>query len=207
MKNTLIERKRNKIIFIIVVIGCFLYLGAKATYTSYESLIDSNANVPISQIKIFINGENVVANSGSLNNNILLDNVEWTSTHTREGKISPGSSGTISLELDATESEVAILYDFQLVDKEVDEDKYLTFTSVTSSDTIVKTSADTYSGILTMDDIEDGKIVNLEINFEFDSTTDIEGIEDDTHNYSDLFDINFHAVQYKGEELVAYNGG
>ena len=207
MKDTLIGRKRNKLIFIIVVIGCFLYLGAKATYTSFESLIDANASVPISQIKIYINGEDVVANTGSLNNNILLDNVEFTSTHTREGKISPGTTGTISLELDATESEVAILYEFELVDKEVDDDKYLTFTSVTSSDTIVRTGADTYSGILTMSDIENDKIVNLEIDFEFDSLVDIEGIENDDHNYSDLFDINFHAVQYRGETLVPYNGG
>ena len=125
---------------IVLVVGCFLYLGAKATYTSYESSISGDVETTVAGISLKINGQNVMNGHSALNNQILLDDITWTSTHTRSGKISPGSHGTIELELDPEGSDVAIKYDFRYVDKSRDPTKLITFTDITSDDNgIIKT--------------------------------------------------------------------
>lgn len=199
---------RNKFIlfiFIIVLIFGFLYLSGIDTFTSYESLISGNSSFKTSGIKVKLNDIDIINDTTILDNNFFMNNVVWNSTHTREGKISPGSSGSFNLKLDPEGSEVAILYEFRFVDKKIDANKLLTFENITNDDSnVVRTAIDTYSGIVSLNDIKNGKIINFNIDFLFDSLEDIEGIENDEHTYDDLFEINFTAVQYNGEELVPY---
>ena len=201
------KHKKYLIIFIVLVVCCFLYLGAKATYTSYESVVDGNAKTDIAKIKLKVNGIDVVSNNdGTLNNNVILNNITWDSTHTREGKLSPGSHGTIDLELDATGSEVAILYEFRFIDKLIDEDKLLTFSNITSSNNITRTAVDTYTGVLTLDDINNGVKPIVSVDFFFDYLDDIEGITEDNQVLDDLFEIHLHVLQYRGETITEYTG-
>ncbi len=202
MKN---KKKIFTIIFMVLIIGCFLYLGARSTYTSFESEIEGNAATSLAGINLTINGVDVVSNNdGTLDNRIILDNTTWVSTHTREEKISPGSSGTIDLELDPSGSEVAILYEFRFVDKKIDDDKLLTFGNITSTDTLIRTGVDTYTGVITLNDINQSRTVTLSADFYFDYLTDIEGITEDNQSLDDLFEIHFHAIQYRGEEIEEY---
>ncbi len=206
MKNKF--NPKNIVFVLLLILGaCFLYWGSKITYTSYESMIEGSASSHTAGIKIKINGVNVLDSSAVLDDRIILDNTTWVSTHTRAGKLSPGSRGTIDLQLDPTGSEVAILYEFQFVDKVIDEDKLINFDSITCDDTgFTRTAVDTYSGILTMNDVMDGKKVNISVDFYFDYLTDIEGITEDNQTLDDLFEIHFHAIQYNGETLVPYSG-
>ena len=201
-----IRKRANKIrvILIVVLIGCFLYLGASLTYTAYESLVDARVKNDVAGISIKINGEDVIGSDGTLDKNVILDNTTWKSTHTREEKISPGSSGTIAMELDPTGSEVAIIYTFKFVDKQIDEDKLLTFSSITSDHTFTRTAEDEYTGIIPISELSEK--VNISVDFFFDALTDMEAIEEDNQELDDLFEIHFHAYQYKGEEIVPYNG-
>lgn len=197
---------RKTIWYIIILCSlAFLYFGAKGTYTAYESLINKDMDNRVAPIHLRINGEEIGADS-VLDNRIILDNITWTSSHTRAGKLSPGSTGTFEFELDPTGSEVAILYQIQLIDKEVDPDKIVTFQNVTSDRTLVRTAIDTYSGIITLSNIEAEQKTHISIDFIFDDTEDIEGITEDNQVYEDFFEIHFTAFQYKGEQLVAYTG-
>ena len=201
-----IKEKRNIFIAIIILVLCFLYLGAKVTYTSFESLIEGRASVKTAGIHLLVNGYDVTDVNSVLSSNVILDNITWVSTHTREGKLSPGSTGTIDLELDPSNSEVAILYEFQFIDKMIDDDKLINFGNIVSDHTLVRTAEDTYSGIFTLSEIENGEKVHLDVDFYFDYITDIEGITEDNQVLDDLFEIHLHAVQYQGEELVPYTG-
>lgn len=203
------DRKKTISIFILVLlVGCFLYFKARATYTSYESNVEGRVSTNVGEIHIKINGVDVVAtNDGTLDNRVILDNITWESTHTREGKISPGSTGTIDLEVDPSGSEVAILYEFRFVDQQIDEDKLLTFSNIVPAEGMIRTSADTYTGIITLNDITAGKKYHLSTDFFFDYITDIEGITEDNQILDDLFEIHFHAVQYEGETITPYTGG
>ena len=198
--------KKVAFIFLFLMIGCFYYLSSKSTYTSYETNTTGKVNTKTADIHLTINGFDVINSGGVLDNRIILENTTWESTHTREKKISPGSSGTIDLELDPAGSEVAILYEFRFVDKMIDEDKLLNFGDIVCDDTLVQTAVDTYSGIITLDDIEDEKVINLSVDFYFDYLNDIEGITEDNQVLDDLFEIHFHALQYNGETLTPYSG-
>lgn len=203
------DKKKTIGIFVLVLlVGCFLYFKARATYTSYESNVEGRVSTNVGEIHIKINGVDVVAtNDGTLDNRVILDNITWESTHTREGKISPGSTGTIDLEVDPSGSEVAILYEFRFVDQQIDEDKLLTFSNIVPAEGMVRTSADTYTGVITLNDITAGKKYHLSTDFLFDYITDIEGITEDNQILDDLFEIHFHAVQYEGETITPYTGG
>ena len=208
MKKIRWNSKKIIFLFLLIVSVCFLYLGSRSTYTAYESEIQGTANSRTAGIQLKINGFDVMSGDSSLDNRILLDNTTWVSTHTREEKISPGSSGTIDLELDPTGSDVAILYEFQFVDKVIDEDKLLNFGTITSDDTsFIRTGIDTYSGILPLADVLAGNTVTVSDDFYFDYLTDIEGITEDNQTFDDLFEIHFHALQYQGETLVPYTAG
>lgn len=198
---------KNKLFLVLAILFsiAFLYFGAKGTYTAYESIVSGRMDNQVSEIHLKINGEELGVDD-ELDNSVILDNITWTSTHTREGKMSPGSTGDLSLELDATGSEVAILYTIQFVDKDVDENKFLTFDQVTCDRTIVKTAADTYSGIITLNDILNNRKVHINAHFFFDNTVDIEGFTEDDQQYEDFFEIHFQALQYQGETLVPYTG-
>lgn len=197
--------KNNSIILSIVLLLCLgcLYFGAKHTYTAYESSVSTNASNDISGIHLRINGEEIHQNS-ILNNRVILDNVTWISTHTRANKISPGSTGSFQLELDPSGSEVAILYELQFVDKVVDDDKILTFGNIVSDDTLVQTAADTYSGIISLSQIENNQRIHISVGFAFDASQDIEGFREDNQAYDDFFEINVKVYQYLGETLVPY---
>ena len=200
--------KKAAFIFLFLAIGYFFYLSSKSTYTSYESNITGKVNANTAGIHLSINGFDVMNSGEILDNRIILENTTWESTHTREKKISPGSSGTIDLEVDPSSSDVAILYEFQFVDKVIDEEKLLNFGDIVSEDSsFIRTGVDTYTGLFTLDDINNGKKANIHVDFYFDYLNDIEGITEDNQVFDDLFEIHFHAIQYKGEEIIPYSGG
>ncbi len=200
------EFKKHTILIVVVIsLLAFLYLNAKSTYTSYESNVQTKIESDIADFQLKINGYDV-SGAGTLSDEILLDHFTWESTHTREGKISPGSRGICDLVLDPTGSEVAILFEFEFVGKDQDETKLLNFGSITSQYSIVQTGPSTYAGIIPKSAIENGDTVTITLEFYFDAEVDIEGIEVDEHQYDDLFEINFHAQQYLGETLVPYTG-
>ena len=197
--------KKRKLFLVIVLILCsfVLYYGSKYTYTSYESSVDAEVNSKVAGINVSINGQNIVKEKLD---SVKLDNITLTSTHTREGKISPGSTGTFAITLDPTGSEVAFRYDFELIDKSTDNSKLLTFDGFTSDNgNLIKTASNTYTGIITLDDINNNKVINITGSFTFNND-DIPAITEDNGNLDDFFEIKFHAIQYNGEEITPYNG-
>lgn len=200
------KKKINyKKIYIIVFLVCILYLFGKITYSFYESRVNDRVEADVADFTILINGTDVSETDGVLDSGVILDNISWATDHTREDMISPGSSGVIELEMDPTQSEVAILYEFQLIDKNIDSTKLVEFESVSSDSDVIKTAADTYSGIITLADINNQVKPVINIAFNFDYEDDIEIDDDESQTLDNLFEIHFHAVQYRGEQLVPYS--
>lgn len=197
-------KKRHFILFIIIVSLCFTYLTKGATLAAFESLITGIVRTKTAAIHLTINNVNVIDSDDVLDGSMLLQNVTWTSTHTRSGKLSPGSSGTITMELDPAGSEVAILYEFRFVDKTIDSTKLLNISNITSDAQFVRTAVDTYSGIISLADIQNGITPDVSFDFLFDPNVDIDAITEDSGNMSDFFEVHFKALQYRGETLVPY---
>lgn len=189
--------------FIVIICFAFLYYNSISSYSSYESSIDGSVDSKVSGIKLNINGQDVILNS---ENGVLLDNIILNSSaHTRPGTISPGADGNISFTLDPSGSGVAILYDFTIIDKQTDDDKLLTCTGFKSSNgNLIRTGENTYTGLITLDDINKNKVIDLSLGFIFDDE-EVEGITSDDAPLENFISISFHAIQYNGEEIVPYS--
>ncbi len=205
MENRKSIHKIFSAIMILFVIACFFYLSSKITYTSYESETQAHFDVEVTDLKLALNGVDVLHTASPLDSSVLTDHITWNSSHVRTGKVAPGTSGSFSIELDPTGSQVAFMFDFEFVTDNLPEGMTITYSNIHSDREIVQTDEFVYSGILTLADIDAGAKVTIFVDFLIDYDEDVE-VEDFTpEQIEGLFEINFHAIQYRGEELVPYD--
>ena len=167
----------------------------RVSYSSYESEADGLVNANPSKWHIEINGNDV---SNSPTQVITVDDVTWNATHTRSGKIGPGSTGTVELELDCTGTEVSVDYEFYFRDSTVDSDLILTVTNVTSTSTITRVSNNRYTGRLSLTEINNNvkPVITVYLSWVNDDT--INDLDRDIDDDSNFLLIDFNATQYKG---------
>lgn len=198
---------KNKIKFLLVCVFCVccLYLLTNVTYTSFQSGINANVSSTISTWSIKINDQDVTS---TLNQTLNISNISWDSTHADTTLVAPGSSGTTQFVIDPTTTKVAIRFDFTYIDKTVDSNNVLTVTNVAISDnSLVKTGANVYTGIFTLDEIQAGnpktltvtlEWINNELNNDNDSSI---GLGQTSPNFV-TFDLE--ASQYTGETITPF---
>lgn len=200
------KNKRNFIQCVIVVfciILCFLYLKSKATYSSYESVVDGNIDSSIASWNIKIDNESIT--TLDMNKSVGINDIKWDTTNVREGKVAPGSSGVMNINIDASETDVAVKYEMEIIDKVVDNTKFFTVTDIFSTNTnLIKTGLNKYVGILSIDDIENGIKPNIQIDMEWKTTEEIVYKDENADDLESFIVINFVASQYNGEEIVPY---
>lgn len=191
------------VVFFVIVIVCLLYLKSKGTYTSYSSEVDGSADSVIAGWNIKIDKEEVTTSSIK---NVAISDIKWEGNRVEEGKVAPGSYGKMNVEIDPTGTDVAIKYDFEIIDKKVDENVILTVDNITQSDVeLIKTGPNMYTSLLTLDMIKKGvkPVLHLDVMWENDDS--INDYEDKDFDLDNFLKINFSAVQYRGEEIVPYS--
>lgn len=200
------KNKRNCIQCVIVVfciILCFLYLKSKVTYSSYESVVDGNIDSSIASWNIKIDNESIT--TLDMNKSVGINDIKWDTTNVREGKVAPGSSGVMNINIDASETDVAVKYEMEIIDKTVDNTKFFTVTDIFSTNTnLIKTGLNKYVGILSIDDIENGIKPNIQIDMEWKTTEEIVYKDENSDDLESFIVINFVASQYNGEEIIPY---
>ena len=93
------------------------------------------------------------------------------------------------------------MYTFTINDKQSGLEKLLKFNNFSSDNgNLFKTGENEYTGLVTLNDINNGKVINITMGFEF-SNEDIEGSGFDDSNLDDYFSIDFKAIQYNGEKI------
>lgn len=198
MKNRI-----KKIIIVCTLLICFIFLITRITYSSYESNTEGNVTGNIAGWNIKIND---VIVSNEVDKEVDIDDVVWNSTHTRSGKLAPGSTGTFNIKLDFAGTDVAVRFDIEIIDKTIDPDKMLTLLDIDTADvTLVRTGVSTYSAIVDVDDI-DTTIVNLALDLSWVNDDNVDNPIDDDGENDDFLEVNFKAVQYQGGALTAYTG-
>lgn len=188
------------IVFFIFI--CLFYLESKVTFTSYKSNVDASIDVKPAVWNINIDNESI--NNLEVDKSILLNNVNWQTPHVRENKLAPGSKGKVLINVNAQDTDVAIVYSFTIVDNTINKKKLLRVESISSSNTnIVKTGPSTYTSILLLPDIKKGFVPQYEISLVWDNTGDIDynSINFDGDNF---MTVSFSAKQYRGEDIIPY---
>ena len=159
------DNKHNIIVIILLFLTFIsLYVLSNKTYTSYESLVDDEITLDIATWKILIENQNIV----KATEDIKLSDIEFDNTHVAEGKVAPGSTGTINFEIDPTTTQVAIEYNIKIDDHTVDPNILLVVKSISSSKgNLTKEEDGSYSGVFSLDDIKSGENQKVSISVEW----------------------------------------
>lgn len=197
------KNRVKKIMIICILLICCIFLITKVTYSSYESNTSGDVTGNIAGWNIKVND---VIVSNEVDKVVDIDDVVWNATHTRSGKLSPGSTGTFNIKLDFSGTDVAVRFDIEIIDKAIDSDKVLTLTDIDTSDvTLTRTGVSTYTGIVDVDDI-DTTIVNLALDLSWVNNDNVNDDPTGEFDNSQFLEVNFKATQYGGETINAYTG-
>ena len=193
-------RKRS-ILVVTLLIFCFIYLVVRGIQAAYESTISGRAQNNLADWSVKVNNQEITSASTE---GIPLTYTVTDLTNVRSGKVAPGTSLSYPIQIDASGSEVAIKLTFTVTDKSVDPDKFLTLTSVSSSDlTVIRISENSYSVVIPKASLNGVKTVTM--NFTWVDAGEL--VEYDEDAESDNFvEIDLNAIQYSGETITPYSG-
>lgn len=189
------KEKRKIILLLIITVISLFYLWHNTTYTSYESEVETNVESNIADWKILINGNLL---DGTNETGIDIDNIQWTSEHTREGKIAPGATGIIPITIDPTTTNVSFDYELTILDHTVDENKLLTVTEIENTNGTLEKIDATYKGTMLLQDIKEGKTEEIKVHVKWeDYGLDTVVVPEEQENETDFIEIEFKATQRK----------
>lgn len=194
-------------LYVFIVVLCFGYLRYKSTYASYETNVKGNINPQIADWRILVNGVEATTSDDVLELDSRSFIWECPSSGVRDQKVGPGCLGVMELDIDASSTEVAVLYEFDIKDKSVAPEKILKITDIQfSNNNFYKTDVSKYSGYLSLDDIKNNPQLNIRLEVIWEDVGDIVYDEEFFTNDDNYITIDFFAKQYLGEEIVPYNG-
>ncbi len=200
--------KKKKIVQIIVVtillFGSLYYLYSKGTYTAYETLTNGKITPNMAKWNISVDGFKVTSSDVQT---IGLSNITWNSSNAVNGKALPGSTGTAKAIIDPMDTDVAIKYTFEIIDKSVDDTKFLKVTNINDNgNNLIRVGENVYTGIFSLDDIKKQAKKELTFDVEWPLGEDIDPTSEEVNSSINFLVINFSVEQYKGEAIVPYSG-
>lgn len=203
MKN----RKKSIIQIVVVMVlvfGSLYYLYSKGTYTAYETLTNGKITPNMAKWNISVDGFKVTSSDVQT---IGLSNITWNSSNAVNGKALPGSTGTVKITIDPLDTDVAIKYTFGIVDKNVDDTKFLKVTNINDNgNNLIRVGENVYTGIFSLDDIKKQAKKELTFDVEWPLGEDIDPTSEEVNSSINFLVINFSVEQYKGEAIVPYSG-
>lgn len=203
MKN----RKKSIVQIVVVMVlifGSLYYLYSKGTYTAYETLTNGRITPNIAKWNISVDGFKIT--TGEVQT-VGLSNIVWNSSNAVNGKALPGSTGTAKAIIDPMDTDVAIKYTFEIIDKSVDDTKFLKVTNINDNgNNLIRVGENVYTGIFSLDDIKNKVKKELVLDVEWPLGEDIDPTSEEVNSSVNFLVINFTVEQYKGEAIVPYSG-
>ena len=178
------------------------------TLALFETTATGFTNMDVGKWVIKVNNSTI---TGDDPEDVVIDSfVYTTSSHTQSGYIAPGGSAYFDMIIDATECDEAVLFNvtFNLAESHYAHNISLSVADVNNYG-IVRTGANTYSGIISLADITDEELVTIRVTLTWTNNELLN--EDDSdigvvENNKLRVPITFNAVQYTGETLTAWTG-
>ena len=177
------------------------------TYALFQSQIKGSVVKNVGQWSIKINGADVLKGTSEEFN--MQQFVVDANENTKPGKMAPGTTGLFELSIDPTDTQISVRYDISIVLDEITNDKVqLISVEKDSTNNIVKTAENTYTGIIPLEEIEKGAIDLVKIKFcwENDERNNMVDSEIGTIINSKIqIPVKVNITQYLGEEITAFS--
>lgn len=176
------------------------------TLALFETNSTGTTNTDIGKWVIEVNGEDI---TDGVDESFVIDNFVYTANqHVESGYIAPGGSAYFDLVIDATDCDVAVLFDvtFDLASSGYGNNITFTVNDINNYG-IVRTGANTYSGVIPLTAILNGDLITIRVTITWDdlpayndSDTELGMVEGNVLD----FPINFHAKQYLNDALQIF---
>lgn len=207
--------KKNKVkilIFVIVLLLIILIYKLVETYALFYSELNGTVEISNGVWRINVNNTEVTTGTSVTFN---INNITTSSnSHIMAGKLAPGSSGSFIIEINATSTDVSVKYDVMLDEDLLTNSNFVITNIEEINDTgeLVRTGENTYTGILSLEDIQDNNRARINVEFEW---ADIDGTDENmadlevgtVYNGQFQIPITVHLIQYLGEEIEEYVEG
>lgn len=187
-----------------------------STYAKYFSQAEGIVEESIGKWIVKVNNTNIAV-EGDIQEFTINQLTYNSNDYVLDGKIAPGLLGYFDVEIDATDASVAVRYDVSINFNELDLSDSINFSklvkvvdNIESNTGIIKTDVSTYTGIISLEDIEAGKTntIRIYLSWEDDGTgtnDKNDSILGTTKDTQVSIPVKVKASQYIGEEIVEYN--
>lgn len=199
--------KKIKVLFLILTIIVVLVLINKIikTYALFYSEAEANVIEKIGNWTIKVNNKDI---SNGIVEKFNIEQLQLdVNENVKEGKIAPGLKGKFLIIIDPTDTDVSIRYDvsFDTSLLKTENIKLDKIEKIDSEDVLTKIEDNTYSGIISLSDINNGKKDKIEVTFSWedielynDSDTELGKIKDNQISIP----ITVTITQYLGENIL-----
>src|SRR5574344_464187 len=197
----------KKLLYLLTLGGlCLIILVMTKTYALFENNGEAKITESIGKWQIKLNGTDI---SQSITSDFVIDNFIYTdNTNVANGVIAPGRNGYFDIIVDPSGTDVAVRYDITI---RLTANTYSGNVSFNIDDqtggNAVKTSSDTYSGVISLADIKANKTITLRVNMTWldETNHDIDDTTLGTTLNSGLeIPVTVIVSQYLGEVITPY---
>lgn len=155
---------KKALLVILGIISFYLLFEIKNTYSLFETNSAVEASSELAKWHVKINN-NYITNLTTQVNTFELGNIKWDSKeHVVAGKAAPGSIGRFNIEIDPTDTQVSFIYEITIDISTLNNSEFqIKYINETNNYKLVRTGKNTYSAIVTLEEIQSGIKHDIEI--------------------------------------------
>ena len=156
----------------------------------------------IAKWNVFINGTDIKKNETFVVDKINLINND----NVLEGKMAPGSKGYFDIVIDPTDTDTSIRYDISFDFSSLNDKIVVSGIEEITSGNLVRTGKNTYSKVITLNEIKNGITNTIRVYIKWDNSDDESdsAIGSVINNFINV-PVTIAAYQYLGEKIDIYN--
>ena len=194
-------------VLILVIMCVFALLIYKIIdiYAVFHSEMEANVKLENGIWNITVNGTQITT---GVETQFVVNQISTTeNNHVKPGTLAPGLSGTFEMAISPEDTNVSVRYDITLNQEELGNTNLSikSIKEVENNYQLIKTAENTYTGVMSLNDIQNGIIHKIQM--------EIEWVDDGLNNEADTelgkdnenplqIPITVHVIQYLGEEIT-----
>ena len=200
------NKNLQKVLFLLMMcVFALLIYKIIDIYAVFHSEVEANVKLENGVWNITVNGTQITTGVETEFEVNLISTTE--NEHVKPGTLAPGLSGTFEMAINPEDTNVSVRYDITLNQDELGDTnlQIKSIKEVENNYQLIKTGENMYTGIMPLQDIQNGIIHKIQM--------EIEWIDDGLNNEADSelgkdgaqplqIPITVHVIQYLGENIT-----
>lgn len=200
------NKNLQKVLFLLMMcVFALLVYKIIEIYAVFHSEVEANVKLENGVWNITVNGTQITT---GVETEFVVNQISTTENeHVKPGTLAPGLSGTFEMAINPEDTNVSVRYDITLNQDELGDTnlQIKSIKEVENNYQLIKTGENMYTGIMPLQDIQNGIIHKIQM--------EIEWIDDGLNNEADSelgkdgaqplqIPITVHVIQYLGENIT-----